>query len=204
MTAFLRSFRALFVLALFSSSIFGCSKTRDTASMPDPSSNIAHRSSPLVINGGFEAGDLSGWTLQTYYNPGISFFPPRNVADLNLQAGGGPLTFARNGPTEMQVPAGLTSSSSMRYPKYGNWSGVINELGSGQNVNLLWQSFQTTSSDLDPSDGNIHIRFTIAPVLENPGHPDADQPYFYVAVTNVTKSQVMYANFNFANQPGVP
>src|SRR6266851_8736847 len=204
MTAFLRHFHPSFLLALSASSIFGCSRTADVAGMPDPSPDVAHRSSALVINGGFEAGDLSGWTLQTYTNFGIGVFPPRSVADLSLRTGGNPLTFARNGPTGTQVPAGLTSSSTMRYPKYGNWSGVINELGSGRNVNLLWQSFQTTSADVDPSDGNIHIRFTIAPVLQNPGHANASQPYFYVVATNVTKNQVMYANFNFANELGVP
>ena len=51
----------------------------------------------------------------------------------------------------------------------------------------------------------VHIRFAFAPVLENPGHAAAQQPYFYVGVRNVTRSNaLLYESLNFSNEPGVP
>src|SRR6202158_6493419 len=110
MTAFFLHFHALSLLALSAFSIFGCSRNGDGASTSDPSPEIGHQSSALVINGGFEAGDLSGWTLQTYTNPGIAVFPPRSVADLSVQAGGSRRPDGRNGPTGAAGTAGGASS----------------------------------------------------------------------------------------------
>lgn len=36
--------------------------------------------------------------------------------------------------------------------------------------------------DIDPADGNMHIRFAIAPVLSDGGHPGPRQPFFFVEV----------------------
>lgn len=202
MTVSMRLFCATLATALFPVSL-GCSNSLDSRPASPPG-NVARRSSPLFVNGGFESGDLSGWTLQTFINNGIGIFPPSSAADLNLASGGTTRTYARNGATESQVPAGLSSSSSLRYPRYGNWAGIVNELGNQQNVNLLWQSHQTTAADVDPTDGNVHLRFVIAPVLQNPGHGNSQQPYFFVVVTNVTKSLVLFSTFNFSNQAGVP
>lgn len=61
------------------------------------------------------------------------------------------------------------------------------------------------AADIDSVDGLAHVRFVLAPVLQDPGHNPNEQPYFFVQLTNLTKGNaVLYQDFNFANQPGVP
>ena len=90
-------------------------------------------------------------------------------------------------------------------PRYGNYVAVVNEQGASNNVNVITQTFTTSNADVDPSDLKVHVRFALAPVLENPGHPDNQQPYFWAQLTNITKGNtVLFSTFNFANQAGVP
>ena len=57
--------------------------------------------------------------------------------------------------------------------------------------------------DVDPSDMQIHVRFVIAPVLQNPVHLVNQQPYFFVQLTNLTQNTILYEDFNLSAQPGV-
>ncbi len=81
---------------------------------------------------------------------------------------------------------------------------MVNEFGKNKNVNRLVQSATLTPADVDPADGKVHVRFALAPVLENPGHTANQQPYIYITLRNVTRDEVLWSTFNFANQPGVP
>ncbi|HVP69056.1 MAG TPA: hypothetical protein VMT17_17535 [Anaeromyxobacteraceae bacterium] len=157
----------------------------------------------LFSNGNFATGDFTSWTTGTNLNYGITY-PPASISDLALRAGGTAKSYVRTGATESQVPAGLTSAASVRYPKFGNDVAVVNELGDNRNVNTLVQTYATTAADVDPADGKIHVRFALAPVLENPAHSDTQQPYFYVQLRNVTQGTVLFNTFNYSNQPGVP
>jgi uncharacterized repeat protein (TIGR01451 family) len=183
------------------------------ASEPPRDTRVGEKSQALFSNGGFESGTLAGWTLTTYSNtaaglprdPAVS--PPQTLADLGLVGGGWASSTARTGASEAQVPWGLidaSPSSTLRYPKYGSWTGVVNEGGNYRNANSLKQSSVTTSADVDPLDGRVHVRFALAPVLQNPGHTAREQPYFFVIVRNRSKGGTIFSTFNFANQPGVP
>jgi uncharacterized repeat protein (TIGR01451 family) len=105
---------------------------------------------------------------------------------------------------ESQVPAGLTAADTLRYPKFGKYSVVVNELGASDNSNRIVQQMTTTAADVDAVDGRIHVRFALAPVLQNPSHASNQQPYFYLELRNVTKNTVLFSSFNFSGQPGVP
>ena len=59
-------------------------------------------------------------------------------------------------------------------------------------------------ADIDPADGLVHVRFTVLPVLQNPGHSLREQPYYYVTISNVTRGTVLASRFNFSNEAGVP
>lgn len=187
-------------LGLGLAGLFGC------AEQPlEPEKPVSSLSQFDFVNGNFEAGNLSSWTVTTNLNYGIGTFPPTSVANLNLRAGGRALTYARNGATpESVVPAGLAATDTLRYPRFGQWSAVINETGSSNNANTLTQTMTTTSADVDPADGNIHVRFALAPVLQNPNHGQTEQPYFYVEIRNATQNKKLWSSFNFANQAGVP
>ncbi|HXL39534.1 MAG TPA: hypothetical protein VN928_03225, partial [Myxococcales bacterium] len=177
------------------------------AQEPAPGSmDRARPSSPVALytNGGFESGNLSSWTVSTNTNPGITY-PPASITDLHLAGGGTARSFARTGATpESQIPAGMSAASTLRYPKYGTYSGVINETGATQNVNSLFQQMATTAADVDPADSLIHVRFVVAPVLQSPGHANTQQPYYYVQVKNVTQATTLFSRFNYVNENGVP
>lgn len=170
-----------------------------------PLAPIASRSQADAVNGGFESGDLNGWTLSTNLNNSITTFPPMSIANLGLAGGGTNRTYARTGATpESVIPAGLVAADTLRFPRFGKFSAVVNELGTSNNANRMVQEFNTTQADVDALDGNIHVRFALAPVLENPAHSPNQQPYFYLELRNVTKNTLLFSSFNFSGQPGVP
>ena len=181
--------------------VVGCHQS--SSSSAAQATEAGHREDAVFVNGDFEDGGLSGWTVSTYRNLGITY-PPSTRADLMLQSGGTVKTKVINGAPETVVPAGLTAANSLRVPKYGRNAAVVNELGSGYNANSLLQQFTVTSADVDPSDNKVHVRFALAPVLQSGGHPPNQQPYFWVTLRNITRATTLYADFNFAEQSGVP
>ena len=192
-------------VTLLLATIAACGGRKQPVSAPD----IATTRSALFTNGDFE-GDSdgsppSGWTVEPYANNGLGSASPTSWSQLNLQAGGTSRTYVRVGSTETVVPAGLSNAVTLRVPKYGTHAAVVNEGGSGQNVNALRQTMTTTNADVDPADNKVHVRFAIAPVLQNPdGHGPTDQPYFWVQLENKTKNAILFYTFNYSNQPGVP
>lgn len=160
------------------------------------------------VNGNFETGNLNGWTLTTGLNSmGLAAVPPTQISQLRLATGGTNRTMVQMGATpESVVPSGLSASDSLRIPRFGQYSVVVNELGLNKNSNRLTQSLTTTPADVDVVDGNIHIRFALAPVLQNPNPPHANnqQPYFYIEINNMTQGKRLWSSFNFSNQAGVP
>jgi len=167
----------------------------------------------VFVNGGFETGAAGiappSWTVQTYLNPtaGITVQSPQTRAGLNLQPGGDALTTQLNASNQPDPQLGV--GASLRYCRYGAQCAVVNfhgssDYGHGRNVNGLSQSMVIGAGDVDPSDGQVHVRFAIAPVLQNPGHADREQPYYFVQLTNTTKNTVLYSDFNLSAQAGVP
>lgn len=153
-------------------------------------------------NGGFETGDFSGWTLQSYtwVAPyAIPTFPPTTEADLGLA------TAADNGLSSVLTTGTDTNTGgALSYPLYGSNAARLNNGGNNYRVSSIAQTATILGSDVDAVDGKVHVRFTIAPVLQNPGHPQEQQPYFFVEVRNVTKGTQLFHTFNFSGQVGVP
>ena len=56
---------------------------------------------------------------------------------------------------------------------------MVNYAGNNGNLNKLTQSGLVAGGDLGP-DGNYHIFFSYAPVLDKGSHTPADQPFMYV------------------------
>lgn len=196
--------RLLRVLPVLLSAVFAaCEGT------PPPDAPHAHTEAALFTNSGFESGNLTGWTVTTGLvatSPGVTAYPVNSEAQLGLRSGGTNKTSAVNasaGPFTL-IPPGLTATETARYPRYGNWAAVVNELGSSYNANKVTQSSVVTTADIDPADGLVHVRFVVLPVLQNPGHSLREQPYYYVAINNVTKGTTLASRFNFSNEAGVP
>ena len=113
-------------------------------------------------------------------------------------------SFARTGAIQSQKFSSLSAGPPF-YPEFGGASAVINEspLGFDHTANSIKQAYTTTNGDVDPSDNKVHLRFALAPALQNPGHQNSEQPYFFVEVRNKTQGTVVFDDFNFSNQPGL-
>jgi uncharacterized repeat protein (TIGR01451 family) len=168
------------------------------------------------VNGDFESSAIgtvpASWTVQTNLNPTITDTTPspQTLASLNLGNGGYAATFIVGGtPTESQTDPDLGATASLRFPRYGlnaarvNYSNTTNN-GSTANANALRQTMTIANGDVDASDNKAHVRFVIAPVLQNPSHPYAQQPYYFVRLQNISKSTTLYQDFNASAQAGVP
>lgn len=161
----------------------------------------------LFVNGGFEAGDYSGWTKAAFLNDrGLSGSEPFNGSSITRSTGGfdQSIIVTASAP-ETGVDPNLGSTASLKFPKYGKYCARVNGSEINYVSNTLVQQTAITSGDVDPTDGLVHIRFAYAPVLQNPAHPNAQQPYFYIRVNNLSKSNaLLFESLHFSNEPGVP
>lgn len=174
-----------------------------------------------LTNPGFEVGPAgtppsTPWVTQQYKNTGVAVYPPVFIADLGLIASqGGVAVGVANtvivnnaaGPGS-QADLALGTPASLRWPLFGNQSAVVNgpdssdanTTGAHQNANVLSQTMTIQASDVDPSDGQIHVRFSVAPVIQyGSNHTLQQEAYTFVEVVNVTRSgqQLFHAFYNY-------
>src|SRR5438132_909036 len=60
------------------------------------------------------------------------------------------------------------------------------------------------TTEVEPTDGLAHVRFVVAPVLQNPNHTTTQQPYYFLHVKNLTTGEELFNRFNYVSQAGVP
>jgi hypothetical protein len=149
----------------------------------------------IFTNGGFETGDFSGWTKTIGSNPGLTGAPPFTGANIQIGAGGADTSAVIGAFADPHAP-------QLSLPRVGAFTGRVNDEGSGAVLNSIKQSAPITAADVDSGDGLPHVRFSYAAVLEDPGHPPTDQPYFYVVQRNLTKGTILYEDFTYSGQPG--
>jgi uncharacterized repeat protein (TIGR01451 family) len=181
---------------------------------------VGKLSEALFANGSFESGSANaappGWTVTGYKNDssgGVTRETPQSREKLNLS---GPYTTAAAAQTvtvysaagpESQPDAVLGTGAELRWPKYGNYAAWVNmNLGKDTWANSLSQNMTLGVNDVDPYDGKPHVRFVIAPVLENPlsSHTDATRPYYFVQLRNVTTNTVLFREYNASSDTGIP
>ena len=182
--------------------------------------NAGGRSSAVFVNGDMEADAIgatppTGWTTLDYLNAtgvsGTTSAPPASFSALNLSGLGTSIneTFVVGGATASQSDPDLGAAQPFHFPAYGLRSARVNykaasAYGNNKNANVLRQSMTLGLGDIDPTDGQVHVRFAIAPVLENPAHAYNQQPFYYVELLDVTRGTTLYTAFNVAGQAGVP
>ncbi|HEX3853662.1 MAG TPA: hypothetical protein VHW01_22005 [Polyangiaceae bacterium] len=178
-----------------------------SACAPGSQERVDETTGAVVSNGSFETSTAgmapqAPWTIQTFLNKGITVQTPQTRAGLNLRAGGKALTTVLKGVNQPDPDLGV--GASLRWPRYGTQCALVNQHGNNSNVNSLSQTMIIGAGDVDPADGQVHLRFAVAPVLQNPAHPATEQPYYFVQVTNVTQGTLLYSDFNLSAQAGVP
>lgn len=150
----------------------------------------------LFTNGDFATGDFTGWQTINHLNSGLT-----------LDASGKPIfaTTPPGGSFTSQVLTGNPGSiidpiMNITLPKYGNTVAKVRGDG-GRYVNSIANTGTVTPSDFDPSDNQLHIRFAWAAALENPsGHRLEEQPFFLVAIRNMTQATGLYSVVKFADK----
>ena len=154
------------------------------------------------VNGGFEQ-DWAGWEAPVpLQRPGTDMapFPPINTGNLGL--------YPSSGYGSVSAVVGTLSdtntSSVLKTPLFGNKSARVGDSQNGNRGASVRQTATMGVGDVDPADGKVHIRFAIAPVLSDGGHPGPRQPFFFVEVKNITKGTQLFRTFNFAGETGVP
>lgn len=167
----------------------------------------------VFVDGGFESGTANAnppppWVVTTYLNgTGITLQSPQTLAGLNLAVGGtatNTVTLAATTPLS-QPDSDLGSSASLRWPRYGTGCGLVNHHGINKNVNSLSQTMTIGPQDIDPVDGQVHVRFAVAPVIQNPHDPANQNPYCFIQLVDVTQgNSVLYSDFYESAAAGIP
>ncbi|MCC7255719.1 MAG: hypothetical protein IT467_07275 [Dokdonella sp.] len=151
----------------------------------------------IFQNGGFETNAYTAWTLGGGTNPGLAGTPPFNSASVQINAGAaGPASIVGSGSTDPLAP-------TIQLPRVGQYTAKLNDENGGALVTTLRQTDTVSSADIDPADGLPHIRFAFAPVLDDPNHAPAEQPYFYVVVKNLADNSVLFEQFAYSGQANV-
>jgi hypothetical protein len=151
----------------------------------------------IFNNGGFEANNFTGWTQTAGQNNGLTGSPPFTSASLNITPGGSFRGFIRTtGFTDPRAP-------TLVLPRAGTFTAQVNhETNAGGLMSSIAQQDVITNADRDVNDNLLHVRFSYAAVLNDPGHSPAQQPFFFVRLRNITKSTTLYEDFTYSNQPG--
>lgn len=167
-----------------------------------------------------------GSTSGSYSNAGLDVFPPTRFDELKLYEltgstviGGAAsghnsnAVFLRTGPSESLVDdtgcntancfGGTNTAPNLKLPRWGQNAVRVGGYG-GFSASSIEQTATMTVADIDPVDGKIHVRFALAPILNDPSHDPERQPYFFVEVVNETKGTQLFNTFNFSNQSGIP
>ncbi len=155
--------------------------------------NPAHA---IYQNGGFEANSFASWAVGGGENFGLGGTEPFTGASVMI-------TGTTPGPVSIATAGSDVRAPMLSLPRIGNFTAKINDEASGFKLTTLAQTDVITAADRDAQDSRLHLRFTFAPVLENPSHTPNQQPYFYVRVRNVTDNVTLFEQFAYANQPGL-
>jgi uncharacterized repeat protein (TIGR01451 family) len=159
----------------------------------------------MFSNGDFETGDFSGWTRTTFLNNGLSGSAPFSGGSIVRNPGGVQTSAVVGGPAVQPLSQSDSATGNvLKYPRFGHYAARVGDTTPNYNANTLSQSTTITAADVDSTDNKVHARFAFAPVLQNGGHGPNDQPFFYIAVKNVTRGTLLYETFNFSGQSGVP
>ena len=128
------------------------------------------------VNGGFESGTTNGWTLQSgtwsSSNPG--------TINNSWQGDSAIIDSVTGGITNKDA----NTKGNLAEVLQGNNSFRLNNAANGAHYSVVSQTVSNYT------DANLYFGF--AAVLEDPGHPQVQEPKFSFSIFDVTKGQVLY------------
>ncbi len=141
------------------------------------------------VNGGFEAGDLSGWDV-TAWNPGSETHPAVGNAGVTSYTNANPYgtqTIARINDV------GIDSRVPVQQVYNGSKAGQVGDENYWGGYAYQYNQISQTATVTAESDGSAgFLYFAWAAVLEQSGHSSTSTPYFNVQVYNETKGTAIY------------
>jgi hypothetical protein len=186
-------------------------------------------------NGNFEDPISTPWISTGYLFTGYKtnlVLPPKSLNDITLTPTSNPskgLIGRVNGATQTLYDYflyGVSPDTKLLLPEEGNYSAMINLQSVnaplsvsgtsakpsgwktyGKLATALSQTITIEPGDID-SNQQVHIRFKLAAVMENPAHTAKQQPFYAVQINNLTTgrkgSNPLFFQWSYAAQPGVP
>ena len=89
-------------------------------------------------------------------------YPPTSIASLRFASGSN-----YGVPTVVTAGTDPNTGNNLHYPLYGSKAVLVSTLEYTQQTAVsIYQAATLTSSDVDPSDSKVHIRFAVAPVIQ--------------------------------------
>ncbi len=150
----------------------------------------------IYQNGGFEQNSFASWTIGGGSNPGLAGVEPFTGTSIVING-------ATPGPSSLVGAQVDARAPMLSLPRLGQFTAQLNDSAGGAAITTITQTDTLTSVDIDPADNLPHIRFSFAPVLEDPSHSANQQPYFYVRVRNTTDNILLFEQFAYSGQAGV-
>ncbi len=147
------------------------------------SANVITSASLGCTNIDFEQGSMNGWITSTGYNPLF------NTSGCCPSAGG-----------SQAITAGSNIDPYGLFPTVcsgGNYSLKLGDSLVGGHADRIEQTFLVNNS-------NSNYSYKYAVVLEDPGHPVSEQPYFMVEVLDSNGNQVPCTYYEVAAGQGIP
>lgn len=123
----------------------------------------------LFINGGFESGNFTGWTIEHGY---VSVAPTSNPDWTSIASG-------QPAPQIISASSPLDISQTLDVDPYnGTYMAMINDSTGLYHATRIYQTDQIGTDDIGDT---LYVNW--GAMLVNPiGHPDPDQPYFSIEV----------------------
>lgn len=151
------------------------------------------------VNGGFETGDLSGWTVQYGDNYGV------NILDPLSSVYWGSWDYPSYGTPARVVDKAGFSDGYLSVPSganmfIGNKMAALNDIEGYYHVTQISQTGVIDASDMTGGATSASLYVNWAGVMDDPSHPQDAEPWFIVTV-NVNGSK-FFEEIHYANEGG--
>ncbi len=142
----------------------------------------------------FEAGNTSGWTLNSGNINGVNL-----PCDTCPSHPGGIAKVVNSSTTYGPCVAGIDTLGGFPVvaPNGGNYSLLLNDISIGGKIEAIKQTFLVTSS-------NAYFTYRFAAVLQDGAHPVTDQPYFNAEVLDQNGNVISCTKYEVSASSSIP
>lgn len=142
----------------------------------------------------FEAGNTSGWTLNSGNINGVNL-----PCDTCPSHPGGVAKVVNSSTTYGPCVSGIDTLGGFPVvaPNGGNYSLLLNDISTGGKIEAIKQTFLVTSS-------NAYFTYRFAAVLQDGAHPATDQPYFNAEVLDQNGNVISCTKYEVSASSSIP